>query len=115
MKFSLDRDGMQKLLAENDLAVCRAVVVIHNNQTADEQNAEATINHNGRGFRPVHAKIGTSMAKQFLRNGRLTEKQINYWRRTDRRGNMNIGLYWRQLVEAAQVKQAAIAAQKAAV
>ena len=50
--------------------------------------------------------MGTSMAKFFLRNEYLTAKQVAYWRKCDRAGNMRIGIYWAQLIEAAQAKAA---------
>jgi hypothetical protein len=99
------------LLATKDKAIARALVVLKNNQTADEQQCEATTHHNGRGFRPCHAKRGTSMALFYERTGFLTPKQIAYWRKPDSSGGMRISIYWRQLVAAAAVK----AQQKATV
>jgi hypothetical protein len=100
----LTREGIVELLKKSDKAVCRALLVINSNQTADEQISETTTHLNGRGFRPFHAAIGTSMANFYQRNSYLTPKQIAYWRKTDCKGNMNIGLYWKQLVEAAKQK-----------
>jgi hypothetical protein len=50
--------------------------------------------------------MGTSMANFFGKYGRLSEKQVGYWRMRDRAGNMRIGIYWRQLLEAAEAKAA---------
>lgn len=102
----LTKDAILTLLETNDKAVCRALVVLNARQTFDEQTTENTRHLNGRGFRPCHARMGTSMAKFYSRNGYLTEKQIAYWRREDRAGNMRIGIYWRQLQEEAEVKAA---------
>jgi len=44
------------LLRTNDKAVARALVVLTERQTSDEQVAERTKHVNGRGFRPAHAK-----------------------------------------------------------
>jgi hypothetical protein len=99
---ALTRESIQALLASNDRAIGRALVVLFNNQTADEQISETVRVQNGKGFKGPHGKIGTSMAKFFLRNGYLSEKQIAYWRKPDRRGQMRIGCYWRQLIEAAE-------------
>ncbi len=107
MPTPLNRESIIKLLETNDLAVARAVVVINRNQTADEQASKLTKHHNGMGFRPVHAVLGTSCATYFQRNGFLSAKQIAYWRKRDRKGNMRIGIYSRQLIEAAQAKQLA--------
>lgn len=93
-----------KLLGTNDKAIARALVVLNQRQTFTEQNAEATINHNMRGFRPCHARMGTSMAKFFEHNGYLSPKQISYWRRPMKNAPMRIGIYWKQLQEEAQIK-----------
>ena len=107
MATELTRDGMIKLLMENDLAVARALLVINANQTFDEQAEENTKYNNGKGFRPVHAKIGTSMANFFSTRSYLTPKQVAYWRKADKNGCPRIGLYWRQLVIAAKARQMA--------
>ncbi len=99
------KESIQKLLATNDKAVARALVLLNRRQTSDEQASEDTKYLNGRGFRPAHARMGTSMAKFFERTGYLTEKQVAYWRKTDRKGNARIGIYWRQLLEEAIAKQ----------
>lgn len=101
----MTKESIVALLARNDKAVARALVLLNRRQTYDEQASENTKYHNGRGFRPAHARMGTSMAKFYERNGYLTEKQIAYWRRTDVNGNMRIGIYWRQLIEEAVEKQ----------
>ncbi|HET8688470.1 MAG TPA: hypothetical protein VFM18_17805 [Methanosarcina sp.] len=107
----LSKPQIVKLLETNDRAVAHALVVLFNNQTRDEQNAEDTKYHNGVGFRPCHARMGTSMAEFFLKRGYLTARQVAYWRRTMKDGNMKIAIYWKQLAKAAEAK----AAQKAAV
>lgn len=93
------------LLKTNDKAIGRALVVLFNNQTADEQAVENVRHRNGEGFRPCHAKMGTSMAKFFLRNGYLSPKQLAYWRVEQKQG-MRISIYWRQLLAAAHQKAA---------
>lgn len=100
----LSKEQIVELLATNDKAVARALIVLNARQTYDEQSSEHTKHNNGRGFKPCHARMGTSMAKFYSRNGYLTPKQIAYWRRTDRRGAMRIGIYWRQLAEEAAAK-----------
>lgn len=57
-----------EMLATNDKAVARAVFVLNERQTADEQNSEATKYHNGVGFTGADARMGTSMAKFYARN-----------------------------------------------
>lgn len=97
----LNKESIVSLLATNDRAVARALVVLNQRQTLDEQSSEHTRHLNGKGFRPCHARMGTSMAKFAERRGYLTEKQVAYWRKTDRSGAMRIGIYWAQLIEAA--------------
>ena len=100
------KESILELLKTNDKAIGRALVVLNDRQTRDEQTDKITKVHNGRGFRPCHARMGTSMAEFFLRNGYLSEKQARYWRAVDKAGNMRIGIYTRQLLEAVQEKAA---------
>ena len=92
------------LLKTRDAAVARALVVLNDRQTADEQAQEGTKYDNGRGFRPCHARMGTSMAKFYARNGYLSPKQINYWRTLQKDGKMRIEIYAGQLLEVAKAK-----------
>ncbi len=106
-------DSIKNLLATNDRAVGRALIVLRNRQTEDEQRSETTRHLNGRGFRPCHARMGTSMADFFQRRGYLTEKQINYWRAKMADGNSRIEIYARQLLEEAAAKASAKQAAEA--
>ena len=102
---ALTQESIVDLLRTSDKAVGRALLVLNANQTADERASGATIQHNGKGFAPYHAEIGTSMANYFQRNGFLTPRQLAYWRGLNKRGQMRIAIYWRQLIEAANTKQ----------
>ncbi len=99
------KESILKLLRNDDRAVVRALLVLTARQTQDEQTSETTRYLNGRGFRPCHARVGTSMAGFFKRRGYLTPNQIEYWRKHDKAGNMRIGIYWAQLPEEAKLKQ----------
>lgn len=103
----LNKETIVKLLSENDKAVAHALVVLLKNQTATEVQSESTINRNGQGFRPCHARLGTSMAEFYLNRNFLSPKQVAYWRKPMACGNMRIAVYWRQLAEAAAAKAAA--------
>jgi len=107
---SLNKASIVALLERNDQAVARALLVLNNNQTADEQRAQDVKYRNGMGFRPAHARMGTSMAQQYSARGTLSAKQIAYWRARDKKGNMRIGIYWSQLIDAAKAKKAPVAA-----
>ncbi len=100
------KDEIVGLLRSNDRAIIRALQVLNARQTSDEQISETTNHHNGRGFRPCHARMGTSMANFYNRYGRLSPKQIAYWRIENARGKMKIEIYAGQLLEEAKIKSA---------
>lgn len=97
------------LLMTNDKAVARALLALTARQTSDEQASENTRYRNGRGFRPCHAHMGTSMAKFFQRNGYLSPKQIAYWRTRGKDGKSRIEIYAGQLLEVAQERAIRVA------
>lgn len=101
--MNLTGSDIVRMLETNDRAVARALVVLYERQTEDEKVGENTRHHNNRGFRPCHARMGTSMAKFYLRNGYLSPKQIAYWRKQGKEG-MRIAIYHKQLLEAARIK-----------
>lgn len=94
------------LLKTNDKAVIRAILVLNERQTEDEQMMGATTHSNGRGFSAAHAAIGTSMANFYEKNGYLSPKQIAYWRKETASGRMKIEIYAGQLLEIAKEKAA---------
>lgn len=100
----LSKEYIVNLLKTNDRAVARALVVLNQRQTVTEQVSEHTITRNGQGFRPCHARMGTSMAKFFERNGYLSPKQIAYWRQPQRDGRARIEIYAGQLLEVAHTR-----------
>src|SRR5574343_6023 len=95
-----------QLLRTNDKAICRALVVLTERQTTDEKISEETKHLNGRGYRPCHARMGTSMSEFYLRAGFLSPKQVAYWRRPMKGGKMRIQIYSGQLLEIEQEKAA---------
>ena len=105
----LTKEYIQSVLMRNDHvglhAIGRALVLLNARQTYDEQQCEDTKYHNDRGFTPADAKMGTSMARQYSRYKRLSDRQIAYWRKPNKRGTPRIAKYWRQLLEEAQKKQ----------
>lgn len=98
----LSKEAIVNSLRTNDLAVLKAILTVDRNQTQDERQSEHTKYNNGRGWRPAHARMGSSIAGFFKRTGFVTTNQIAYFRKTDRSGNMRIALYWQQLKEAAE-------------
>lgn len=104
--MKLTKEMIVQMLATSDKAVARALVALNARQTADEQVSENTKYDNGRGFRPCHARMGTSMATFYTKFGRLSPKQVAYWRKPMKCGNMRIGIYAGQLLEVAAEKAA---------
>ena len=100
----LNKDYIVNLLLTNDKAVARALLALTARQTLDEQASEHTKYDNGMGFRPCHARMGTSMAKFYERNGYLSPKQIAYWRKPQKDGKARIEIYANQLLTVAQQK-----------
>lgn len=94
------------LLARNDKAIARALVVLNERQTATEQAQGETRNLNGQGFTPADAHMGTSMAVQVEKGRTLSVKQLAYWRKPNVRGVPRIAKYAGQLLEIANAKAA---------
>ena len=87
---------LKRRLATDDRWALRALSVVYKNQTADEQNAQQTIEHNGIGFSGPDAEILSSFAQQYQRRGCLSPKQMNLLKR-------KIPSYARQVVRAADM------------
>jgi hypothetical protein len=97
---------IREKLLNDDLWLARALIALNERQTWDEQRDEATRYHNEMGFRPMHAKRGTSMAQFYLKTGFLTPKQLAWWRARTNSGKTRIEIYANQLVKVAEAKQA---------
>lgn len=102
----LTKEAIIELLARNDKAVGRALVVLTARQTFDEKQNQDTKYQNGVGFTPADAKMGVSMGEQFLRKNYLSTGQLAYWRKPNAKGVMRIAKYWAQLIDAAKEKAA---------
>ena len=85
-------EQLRHRLASNDRWALRALIRIYQNQTADEQCRETTIERNGIGFTGPDAEILTSFARQYQRRGGLSERQMIILRR-------RIPAYARQIVQ----------------
>ena len=101
----LTKQIVSELILTKDAAVARALVVLNDRQTADEQATKDTRVLNGMGFKPCHARMGTSMAQFFQRAGYLSPKQLAYWRKLDKSGYPKLACYWKQLSDAAEQKK----------
>ena len=92
-----NRTKIANLLATNNKAVERALVVVFNNQELDEQALDSTHKANGIGFTAFDADIFSSFAKHILNGRSLSPKQLEVARKKDKFGNMKIAKYWKQL------------------
>lgn len=105
------RDSLTKMLNEDSLyntmhVVGRALVVLLNNQTADEQACNDTKVNNGIGFTSADARSGTITAKYYLRHKRLEEWQVQMWTVKNNKGVPRLAKYHTQLNVAAEAKAA---------
>ena len=100
-------ESIRALLATNDTAVIRALLALNARQTPDEVRLETTKYHNNVGFTAGHAKRGTGMVKFYQRTGRLTAKQLAWWRQVMPSGRSRIGIYAAQLLDIAEAKASA--------
>lgn len=111
MSKIITKDGLQQMLDQADHSrrvhiVGRALVVLFNNQTKDEQQTQRTIMHNGIGFTGADAHSGCLTAKCYLANKTLQDWQLEKWLRRDKSGYARICKYHAQLNEAAERKAA---------
>jgi hypothetical protein len=88
------------LVQSNPRALTRAIIVLHEAQTADEQAEKATKHRNGRGFDAADAAVGTEMALWVKKTGRTIEGN---WRITAR---LLVEKYAGQLAALANAKEA---------
>ena len=75
------KDSIKQLLMDSDKAVMRGIVAIYNRQTDLEQSCETTHDINGVGFNGPDAPFLSSLAKQILGKGYLTERQLEIARK----------------------------------
>ena len=68
---------MRENLSTNASWALRGLIRIFELQTAEEQNSDITVEHNGVGFSGVDAEILSSLAKQYQRRGSLSSKQMD--------------------------------------
>ena len=83
-----------------EMVIGRALLVLLENQTADEQRDAETKYHNKKGFTSGDGKGGVLTAKYFRRHGKLLDWQLEKWERPGR-----IAKYHRQLNERAEANR----------
>lgn len=85
------------LLVRNPLAVERAILVLFERQTRDEQTSELTLHHNNRGFMSCHSMRGSYYAKWLLSGNHLTGEHLD-------KARVMVLRYHRQLLEVIKQK-----------
>lgn len=86
-----DKDAVQTLIDQNDTAVSRALMLIYNNQTADEKREGITKVTNSIGFTGRDAEFLTDIAVKWQKWGRwASAKQLNAVRRCIRKYHRQI-------------------------
>jgi len=85
------RDYVRTKLGTDPRWAKAALLKIFEFQTAEEQSAERTHEHNGIGFTGVDGEILSSFAKQFRAKGYLSPKQMNLLFK-------KMPKYWKQIV-----------------
>jgi hypothetical protein len=69
------------------------VRIFQENQTPDEQQAEIVKHHNDTGFTGADGQFLSSLAKQYIARGSLSEKQMTYvFRKMPKYHNQVIGM-----------------------
>ena len=91
------KTSIQSLILSNPAALKRAIIKIYERQTAEEQCADQTIEHNGIGFNGIDAEIMSSFAKQLMSRGFLSPKQVAIARR-------KMPKYWNQILQLIEEK-----------
>ena len=69
---------IREMLASDAKWALKALVRIYDNQTADEKESEDTRHDNGVGFTGADGSFMTSIAKQYIARGSLSEVQMSY-------------------------------------
>lgn len=76
--IAMQKKFLRGKLASNKTWALKALVKIYENQTEEEKNVENTITSNGVGFNGTDGTFLTSLAKQFIKKGSLSDKQMIY-------------------------------------
>ena len=79
------REQINQFLIENDDAVERAILILFQRQTDDEQQAAGTRYQNSRGFNWTDAKAGTRFARWLMgmddyNRERYPKKSLKHWK-----------------------------------
>lgn len=73
--------GLKSQIARDNNQAVKALLTIYRNQTYEEQTVQETIEDNGIGFNGTDAEFCSSLAENYLRFHRLSDKQYNSLRK----------------------------------
>ena len=73
--------GLKSQIAQNNNQAVKALLTIYRNQTYEEQTVQETIEDNGIGFNGTDAEFCSSLAENYLRFHRLSDKQYSSLRK----------------------------------
>jgi hypothetical protein len=73
--------GLKSQIARNNNQAVKALLTVYRNQTFEEQTVQETIEDNGIGFNGTDAEFCSSLAENYLRFHRLSDKQYNSLRK----------------------------------
>lgn len=99
---TVTRDSLQSMLSNPNPAyvqavIGRALVVLLNNQTSDEQANNATTKQNGIGFTGADAYSGSLTAKYYIKHKRLLDWMVDKWTKQNGKGYCRLAKYHAQL------------------
>lgn len=82
---------IKQLLKENDEELCKALLVVYNNQTSDEKCSGSSIDYNDVGFNRNDSKELTVLAERVRNGQKLTLHELSIVRH-------RLPKYWRQIL-----------------
>jgi hypothetical protein len=92
------KEYIQEKLSSDVRWMERAVIVLFDRQTDDEQVTDSTVHQNGRGFNGTDSRYLTYVSKYLLKGGRLTGPHVS-------KVGRKLPKYWRQILEEIELKQ----------
>jgi hypothetical protein len=103
------RDTIAEMLKNDNpkyvaAVIGRALVVLFNNQTADEKESNDTNKENGVGFTGADAYSGCLTAKYYIKHKALLDWQVERWTKLASNGYPRLAKYHAQLNKAALAK-----------
>jgi hypothetical protein len=93
-----EKEFVKEKLATDQRWALKALIEIFNFQTLAEQKSKNTIDYNGVGFTGTDGRILSSLAQQFKKKRRLSEKQMDIL-------YQKMPKYWGQIIKISNKEQ----------